>query len=127
MKSSVPVILEALRAKPATKLEAVAATGLHRTTVIKRIDRLHEQHEVYICRWKKHPYKGPPMAVYAVGNKPDVPCNLPTLTKHEIYIRYRDRWEGTEKADRVRARGRARWWKKKAQTTPQHPFSALGI
>lgn len=127
MKSSAPTILEALRAKPATKVETIQATGLHRATVFKRMEAMHEKHEIFICGWKKHPRKGPPMAVYAVGNKPDAPCTLCRLTKHEIYVRYRDRMAGTEREDIKRAKDRAKWWIKKAAGKKQHPFSALGI
>jgi hypothetical protein len=104
---------EILAALPSTKIGIVRKTGIHPRTVLKWIGRLHGN-GVYIKGWLPHPVRGPAMAVYARGNKPDAPNTLPKLTKKEVRERYRDRWAGTEKGDKRSARYRERYWQKKA-------------
>lgn len=124
MKSRRDDILACL---PATKADARKKTGLSPKTVLKWFDLLHEAHEIYIDRWVPHPRKGPRMAVYARGNKPDAPCKLQTLTRKQVHERYRVRCEKDGRADVKRAKDRSKWWEKKAKAKPQTPFSALFV
>lgn len=122
---SKPIILAALRHAPTTTIRLMERTGLHRATVIKRLGQMHKAREIHISGWKPHPNKGPAMAVYAVGDKPDVPCELRKLTKHEIYVRYRNRCAGTEREDRKKAKDRMRWWEGRAATKGDPLVAAL--
>lgn len=123
--SAKPIILAALKKAPATQTRIIERTGLHKTTLMKHIKLMRAAKEIYVCDWKPHSRRGPPMAVYAVGSLPDVPCKLPKLSKHEVYIRYRDRHANTEKEDQKKARDRLRWWENKASKVGDPLVAAL--
>jgi hypothetical protein len=110
---------------PGSRMQLAERTGLHRTTVIHTVNKMHADGELRICRWVRHPVRGPSIPIYSAGPGKDAVDKIPRLTKKQISARYEERIKGTEKHDQRKAYQRSRWWTKKAVATPQTWFSAL--
>ena len=65
------------------------------------------------------------MPVYAVGCKPDAPCELKHMTKQETRERFTAKAKADGRYDAIQAKWRARWWKKKAAAVKNTWLGAL--
>ena len=103
-----------LGAMPGTKAEIVIKSGVSQAAVLRWVRLLHAGRKIYIASWKPHPRAGAAMAVYAVGDLPDAPCQLKHLTKRQVRLRF----EATAKQDgcwdSMKARWRSKYWIRKA-------------
>ena len=103
-----------LGAMPGTKADIVIKSGVSQAAVLRWVRLLHAERRIYIASWKPHPRAGAAMAVYAVGNLPDVPCILPRLTKRQIRLRFEAKAKKDGRYDSMKARWRNKYWIRKA-------------
>ena len=110
---------------PGTKAHLVARSGVSQSAVLRWVRLMHEAGEIYIAGWERHPRAGAPMAVYAIGRKPDAECKLKTLTKRQIRLRFEAKAKKDGRYDSMQARWRARYWTRKAAAVGDPMVAAL--
>jgi hypothetical protein len=114
-----------LGAMPGTKAHLVTRSGVSHAAVLRWVRLLHAAGEIHITSWAPHPRAGAHMAVYAIGNLPDVKCKIKTLTKRQIRRRYEAKAKEDGRWDDVKARDRSRYWVRKAAAVGDSMVSAL--
>ena len=112
-------------AMPGTKANIVIKSGVSQAAVLRWIRLLHAERKIYIASWKPHPRAGAAMAVYAVGDLPDVPCKLPHLTKRQIRQRFEAKAKKDGRYDSMKARWRSKYWIRKAGAVGDPLVAAL--
>lgn len=106
-----------LAALPGTYDDLAKKTGLSKGSLVEWVPKLRGK-ELYVCDWQK---KGcTRVMVFAKGAKPDVPCNIPPMTKAEYGKRYRERHH-----DKVLQRQRMHYAIKRAKVRPDPLVAAL--
>lgn len=114
-----------LGAMPGTKTHLVARSGVSQAAVLRWVRVLHAAGEIHIADWAPHPRAGAHMAVYALGNLPDVKCKLKTLTKKQIRTRFDKKAKEDGRYDAMKAKWRSKYWIRKAAAVGDPMVSAL--
>lgn len=109
--------------KPASGKEVARAAFVSYEQAMKYIKELLEEKQVYIDGWSKAPGRGPWAAMYARGDKLDVP-QPKRETRRERYEKERASEEYVKRFNQRRAHARLIDSLKK---TPVSPFAALGV
>ncbi|MES2262133.1 MAG: hypothetical protein V4724_26735 [Pseudomonadota bacterium] len=114
-----------LGAMPGTKTHIVTRSGVSQAAVLRWVRKLHEAGEIYISGWRPHPRAGAHMAIYSIGNQPDVKCKIKALTKRQIRLRFEAKAKEDGRYDGIKARWRSRYWTRKAAAVGDPMVSAL--
>ena len=110
---------------PGTKARLVVRSGVSQAAVLRWVRLMHAAHEIYIAGWEPHPRAGAHMAVFALGNLPDVKCKLKTLTKRQIRLRFEKKAKEDGRYDAMQAKWRSKYWIRKAAAVGDPMVSAL--
>lgn len=65
------LIRAALATRPQENKELVVTVGRDKASIWRNIQRMRQEKQVHIAKWKRQPLGGPPSPVFALGDRPD--------------------------------------------------------
>lgn len=117
-----------LKAMPLAAVDIAAALGVAATTVQRIVDNLHESGKCHVGEWRRA-VRGSFVAIYYLGDGEDAPCRLKKLTQAQKDKRYKRKMKNdpelSARFDARAAKGRARYWEKKAATVRDPMLAAM--